>query len=84
MISSNDESNSDNYEPDIDKQHDQMIEDLWHRSSLHVVFVLGKITKILQNYPKIEKLSHFDINLIKSFYSKDHLQAMYEKQTVVC
>ena len=47
VISSNDESNSDNYEPDIDKQHDQMIEDLWHRSSLHVVFVLGKITKIL-------------------------------------
>lgn len=29
-------------------------------------------------------LCNFDINLIKSFYSKSHLQAMYEKQTVVC
>lgn len=29
-------------------------------------------------------LCHFDINLIKSFYSKSHLQAMYDQQTVVC
>lgn len=47
VISSAEDSNSETYEPDIDKQHDNMIEDLWHPSSLHVAFTLGKITKIL-------------------------------------
>ena len=82
VISSGDDLGSDRYESDIDKMHERMIEDLWHTNGLVGMFTLGKISKILLNYPKIEKLHHFDINLIKSFYSKDHLQEMYKSEKI--
>jgi len=48
-----------------------MVQNLSHENGLVSTFTVGKLTKILQPYSEVKKLSEFDLKLFKSFFAKD-------------
>ena len=58
------------HENELDKMQDKMIEDLWEMKDdiINSKMQREKIVKIFEEYCGVEKLKHFDINLLKSFY----------------
>lgn len=58
---------------DMDEINEKMIENISSPNGLVAIFTLGKLTAILENFTE-KKLTNFDTNLLRSFYSKKHFE----------
>jgi len=60
---------------EMDEINEKMIENISSPNGLVAIFTLGKLTAILEEFTR-KKLTNFDSNLLRSFYSKKHFASL--------